>query len=458
MSDDDGAPVKEKIYSTPEGKDKTRSKFKNILEDLELKMQKPKTFITKIEEDSTNSKLDTNISASISNNKNYIKDSKNKVQSQSNSKTDTSNNKLNNNKQNSKTIRKFNSFEDGSLKYTNKKGNNLKTKTSENNERHNTYNERNKTKKFIKINNLNTSSGTQSAGNLSSRNNHDNRFSRNNINTTQKNNNSRNNSNSNNSSKNKKEKLRPSTPGIRTNQNTNSKNNKNNANNSNTNINQTTPNIKNVNNKDKEKEKKNSHANIDPLYIPHIVKDPLDILRHQVDLILEQSNEDITNLSNNISLIDMEMESSYAKIHENYAKELQEIYKDKEVKLIETNNKYDFALYKMFKTYGTENNIIYDEMLKDKNEQISEIEQEFNTKKNQIKNNFNTKIEEIKKIYDTKRKEQEITNSKMIKEIKKKIYDILYEDKDNKKNENNKNVSTDNKKEKRKKAISMNKK
>ena len=38
MSDDDGTPIKEKIYATPESKNKSRSKFDNILNELELKM------------------------------------------------------------------------------------------------------------------------------------------------------------------------------------------------------------------------------------------------------------------------------------------------------------------------------------------------------------------------------------------------------------------------------------
>ena len=459
MSDDDDSIIKEKIYSTPEAKEKTRSKFKNILDDLELKMQKPKSFIKKTEQDSTNSKLDTSISNSISNNKNSVKDSKNKTRSIINNKSDN-NLKINNTKQNPK-IRRFNSFEEGSLKNGNNKGNTntKKSNTNESIDKNRTYNEKNKTKKFIKINNINApTSGAKLAGNLSVKLNHDNRFKRNDLIITKKNYN-----NSNNSKK-KKEKLRPSTPGIRTTTNPNenisnnkNKNNNNNINNNNINnndINQKNPNINNINNK----EKKNIQAQkpIDPLYIPHIVKDPLDILRHQVDLILEQSNEDITNLSNSICLIDMEMESSYAKVHDNYAKELQEIYKEKETKLRETNQKYDFALYKMFKTYGHENNIIYDEMMKDKVEQILEVEQEFNAKKNQIKNNFNTKIEEIKKTYEKKRKDQEMINSKMIKDIKNKIYAILYED--SKKKDNNKDNFIDNKKSRRKKAISMNKK
>ena len=436
MSDDENTPIKEKIYSTPESKDKTRSKFKNILDDLELKMPKPKSFTKKSEQDSTNSKTDTNNTNSISS----IKNSKNKIQSQSNNKNDLVNNsKTKNNKQNPK-IRKFNSFEGGSLKKGNNKIDITKSRNNDNIENNNIYGEKTKTKRFIKKNNLNNSLQiTQSTGNLSL--NHDNRFNRNDLIITKKNRNSIN------SNKDKKEKLRPSTPGIRKNTNENNSNGKG------AKINQNDNNQSTSNNKEKKNSIPSKTVPVDPLYIPHIVKDPLDILRHQIDLIIEQSNDDITNLSNRISEIDMEMESSYAKAHENYAKELQEIYKGKELKLRETNQKYDFALYKMFKTYGNENNIIYDEMMKDKVEQILEVEQEFNAKKVQIKSNFNIKLEEIKKKYEKLRKEQEIKNTKLIREIKYKIYDILFEDR--KKRDNDKNSSIDNKKIRRKKSISM---
>ena len=98
----------------------------------------------------------------------------------------------------------------------------------------------------------------------------------------------------------------------------------------------------------------------------------------------------------------------------------------------------------MFKTYGEKNNAIYDEMMKDKVDQILEIEQEFNIKKNKLKNNFNEKIEEIKRNYEKKREEQDILNKDLIKNIKKKLFDILY-DKGiniNKKENNNINYNT----------------
>jgi len=366
MSDED-SPIINKLYSTPSSKDKTVSKFKNIIDDIELKMKKHKKSIT-------SSNLDTN---------------------------SNTNNKIENNKSsndNKKEINKFNSFENGKIKKAENKKKTFNKTRNQNSSLLSRINQEKEKLKSIKNNNF-----TQ-------------RNSINSINSIKININNNNN-----------KKLRTSTPRIRDNEENKDKTNK------------------------KEKENK-----IDPLYIPHIIKDPLDILKQKIEIILEQSNEDINNLSNKISLIDIEMESAFAQEHENYSKNLETIYKEKETKLKETYKKYDFALYKMFKTYGEKNNIIYDEMMKDKVEQILEIEQEFNNKKNKLKNNLNEKIEEVKKSYEKKRQEQEIFNKKYINDIKKKIYNLLYDKNDNdiiQKNKNEKNISFNNKEEGNKKII-----
>ena len=366
MSDED-SPIINKLYSTPSSKDKTVSKFKNIIDDIELKMKKHKKSIT-------SSNLDTN---------------------------SNTNNKIENNKSsndNKKEINKFNSFENGKIKKAENKKKTFNKTRNQNSSLLSRINQEKEKLKSIKNNNF-----TQ-------------RNSINSINSIKININNNNN-----------KKLRTSTPGIRDNEENKDKTNK------------------------KEKENK-----IDPLYIPHIIKDPLDILKQKIEIILEQSNEDINNLSNKISLIDIEMESAFAQEHENYSKNLETIYKEKETKLKETYKKYDFALYKMFKTYGEKNNIIYDEMTKDKVEQILEIEQEFNNKKNKLKNNLNEKIEEVKKSYEKKRQEQEIFNKKSINDIKKKIYSLLYDKNDSdiiQKNKNEKNISFNNKEEGNKKII-----
>ena len=356
MSDDEDSPISDKLYSTPESKEKTRSKFKNLLDDIELKMQKQN------KKNVTNSNLETN--------SNTNKPEKN----------DDKNISTNND---DKKIKNFNSSV------------NFQSKKFEKN-------------KKIKDNNKNALIQRMKKDNDKKQKN----VGRNSINVMNKINISINHNN---------KKLRPSTPGLRDKEEENNKNN--------------------INNKENKKENKEKEI-IDPLYIPHIVKDPLDILKQKISKILELSSEDIGNLSNKISLMDTELEATLAKEHENYAKNLEVIYREKENKLKETYKKYDFALYKMFKTYGEKNNAIYDEMMKDKVDQILEIEQEFNIKKNKIKNNFNEKIEEIKRNYEKKRQEQDITNKDMIKNIKNKSFNILYDKNiNNNKNGNNNNVN-----------------
>jgi len=356
MSDEEDISISDKLYSTPESKEKTRSKFKNLLDDIELKMQKQN------KKNVTNSNLETN--------SNTNKPEKNDDKNISNNNDD-------------KKIKNFNSSA------------NFHSKKFEKNKKINDNNKNALLQRMKKDNDKKQ----KNAG-------------RNSINVMNKINISINHNN---------KKLRPSTPGLRDNDEENNKNN--------------------INNKENKKENKEKDI-IDPLYIPHIVKDPLDILKQKISKILELSSEDIGNLSNKISLMDTELEATLAKEHENYAKNLEVIYREKENKLKETYKKYDFALYKMFKTYGEKNNAIYDEMMKDKVDQILEIEQEFNIKKNKIKNNFNEKIEEIKRNYEKKRQEQDITNKDMIKNIKNKSFNILYDKNiNNNKNGNNNNVN-----------------
>ena len=273
MSDEDDSPIADKLYSTPESKQKTRSKFKNILDDIELKLQKQN------KKNVTNSNLETNSNT-------------NKIEKNSEKNINANNN--------GKKIKNFNS----SANIQSKKFENNK-KIKDNNK--NALLQRMKKDKEKKEKNI---------GIIKSQRNSINVFNKidKNINHNNK-------------------KLRASTPGIRNKEEDNNKNK--------------------INDKDNKNESKEKEKEIvDPLYIPHIVKDPLDILKQKVSKIMELSSEDLGNLSNKVSLMDTELEASLAKEHENYAKNLEIIYREKENKLKETYKKYDFALYKMFKTYG----------------------------------------------------------------------------------------------------------
>ena len=463
MSDgDDSPPVKEKVFSTPESKDKTYSKFKNILDDLELKA-KPKSLIKKTEPSSINSKSDTTNNSTTntnsntaSNNKNSTKEQKSKLQPQNGNITTSDKNDINNSKLKNKNkfkdrIRRFNFFDEdfNKAKKVNKGAEKKEESTKIKSNDINNNNNKNKTKKNF-VNNFkgrnSFDNGINKSKNLLTMNKKNNISSSNNRHSFTNLNNIGNKI-SKRDNKKEKEKLRPATPGIRRTPDDEKEKESSNKKNNNSNKD---GNIKKTNNKEKGNVEK-----IDPLYIPHIVEDPLDVLKNKVELILEKSNEDISNLCNDISVIDIEMESSYAKLHLDYADNLKNLYKEKESKLLEINNKYDFALYKMFKTYGHENNKIYDDMMKDKVEQILEVEQEFNAKKNKLKNDLNIKSEEVKKIFEKKRKEQEKNNIQTLEEIKKKLFNILYE---GDKKETGNNPTDNNKKTKMNKTVFLNKK
>ena len=403
MSDDDSSPIKEKTFSTPESRQKISSKFKNILDDLEFKSQKLLKNNTKEKENNitsisnSNSNLDTAVNSDNNKKDIVINNSKNK----------NNQNKINN----KKLVKKFNSFEGGQLKKNEKKNNEIIKKSNNNNNNNNNALLLSRmSKEITKLTHQRNSISGINHININI-----------NININNKNNTSNNNNNNNNKVS---KKLRPSTPSIR---------------------NQEDPNNNNKN-------KKENKEKIDPLYIPHIVKDPLDILKQKVEKIINISDNEISNISNKICLSDIEMENLCASAHENYATKLSEIFEEKEKKMRETYNKYDYALYKMFKTYGENNNVIYDEMMKDKVDQIIEIEQEFNNKKNKLKIELNEKIEDIKKNIEKKRKKEDNNYINMLNDVKKNIFNILYDkdikdakDKNNNKDNNKINNSGDKK-------------
>lgn len=416
MSDDEDNNFKDRNFSTPKSKKKTKSKFENILDDLELKMPKPISIIKKNNINKEQKEPQEKVNNTENNNSSTIlKEQKNENIKNTNA-MNKKNQKLNNI---NKNLKKFNSFVGKSKNLTN---NSLKNKK-----------------------NSKDNISSKSTGDLTIGINKGNKSNRKNLTNGIKNFHRRGSSNFDSSqmhkiftdNNNNTKIIRPSTPGIR-NQAKNNDSNKNGS-----------------------IENKNKESIVDPLYIPHIVKDPLDILKEKIELILERSNEDINKIINGISILDLEMENAYAKEHCIYAKELLNIYNEKEQKQIDINNKYDYELYKMFKDNGTDNNNIYNNMMKEKVEQILNIEKEFNNKKLNLKNNFNSKIEEINKIYELKRKEIENKNISMLNEIKDNIYEIIYDEKrkiELKKNKSKLNVHKNDKNNKSKSIRKKNKK
>ena len=102
-----------------------------------------------------------------------------------------------------------------------------------------------------------------------------------------------------------------------------------------------------------------------------------------------------------------------------YISALDEIYSEKIKKINEINNKYDNELYRLrgYIDYSNKeniNNIIYDSVLKDKNEELNKIEKEFFYKKDYALSSYKERGETLKDIF-------KIEISQCLNNIKKEI-------------------------------------
>ena len=180
------------------------------------------------------------------------------------------------------------------------------------------------------------------------------------------------------------------------------------------------------------------------LYIPHVVLDPLDIIKTRLNKVLKGFNDKIINISQSTSLVDISMQNTYTKIYDDYTTELKEIYMQKENKLMQINDKYEQVLYKMLQEYGKEDNILYDELLKEKEEQLENLEKDFINSKKELKLKFQNKVEELKR--NAEENKQKIIDKELLDEVKNQIIEVFV-----KRNENlseRRNQSNYNKKNK----------
>jgi hypothetical protein len=165
------------------------------------------------------------------------------------------------------------------------------------------------------------------------------------------------------------------------------------------------------------------------LYIPHIVLDPLDVLKNQIEIILRQFNDRLKNLNN--STKGNCVQTLIKKAHEEYASKLYQIYDKKEKELIKIKSIYGQELYKLSlkkndeKEQEEEQDKIKksDELIKKRDKEITEVENTFNAKKTELKDKFKNRMEEIKKSNDLER--QKMLNKELVDEIKKKLIKIF---------------------------------
>jgi len=150
----------------------------------------------------------------------------------------------------------------------------------------------------------------------------------------------------------------------------------------------------------------------------------LDIMRKKIEKVLNESNEKIANISVSFSMVDMNSESSYSKVQDEYSKELDNIYMEKIEKIKEINEKYDYDLYIFKKTYQEfDDNIVYNSIVEEKKEAINLIENEFLLKKNQAKEKYQKQINEISE--NTLKQRKALFESEIFEQMKKEITNIL---------------------------------
>ena len=150
----------------------------------------------------------------------------------------------------------------------------------------------------------------------------------------------------------------------------------------------------------------------------------LDIMRKKIEKVLNESNEKIANISVSFSMVDMNSESSYSKVQDEYSKELDNIYMEKIEKIKEINEKYDYDLYIFKKTYQEfDDNIVYNSIVEEKKEAINLIENEFLLKKNQAKEKYQKQINEISD--NTLKQRKALFESEIFEQMKKEITNIL---------------------------------
>ena len=182
------------------------------------------------------------------------------------------------------------------------------------------------------------------------------------------------------------------------------------------------PNNKNINlNTSKKQEKKEI--------------DPLDGMKKKIQIILDESNDKINTLSLSFSQIDINAECSYSKAQEEYSKELDDIYNEKINKQNLINEKYDYDYYENRKKYEDDDPIL-EEILKNKEEKLKEIQDEFLKKKNDAKLHYANHMKEIKENSIQERKVlfdssiYDVMKTKINEIIEKEVENPIHEKKD----------------------------
>ena len=156
---------------------------------------------------------------------------------------------------------------------------------------------------------------------------------------------------------------------------------------------------------------------------PHIILNPLDIMKKRVKIILKETNLKLIDLSLSMTQIDIDDHDSYKKIQIEYMEELDSIYKEKFNKIREIKSKYDYDVFELQKIYKNDYKDLIHELKEEKDNIISAVQDDFIIKKNLAKKKFQDKIKEIQENSSYER--NNLLERDIFNEMKEKITKIL---------------------------------
>ena len=148
--------------------------------------------------------------------------------------------------------------------------------------------------------------------------------------------------------------------------------------------------------------------------------DVLCYIRNEIKIILYDIKCKFNQLGMKCSQLDVDIESEYSKLQDEYIDEIDKVYCDRLKRLRQVDEKYNYDIYKT----KTKDEATYMKLVNAKEDEIEDVEEDFLIKKNHIMTLYKDKAESIKERYMLKR-EEFLNERKLITEMKERIYKVL---------------------------------
>lgn len=149
-------------------------------------------------------------------------------------------------------------------------------------------------------------------------------------------------------------------------------------------------------------------------------EDPLERIRKKINTVFLEYNDKMVGIGMQCSQLDVELENQFSQIQDEYIEEVDQMYLEKVNRMKEVNEKYDYEIYKI----ENKEKELCEEMKKKKEEELKDIEMEFNNKRNKIVEVYKGKVDIVKESH-VRKKQEFLMGSKVISDMKDSINKIL---------------------------------